>query len=198
MFLTDLDLPEVVTSPDIVQETLSHPPRDEDLAITSPEQKPKDMVNEPEKVEEKADEIDMKGVSLPSGFPSESSDEGRESWVDLGDESKSLPSEQHPPITSALPSNRSDPFAFSTSSGPPKVATKEDFDAAFSSFGKIGKKDTSLSFDKDFNTEFPPIEEYGGDESDSEEETAGFNDNFAEKEKKTADTSGIACRWEEY
>src|SRR5208282_360756 len=53
---------EVVTSADIVQETLSHPPRDEDLTITSPGEKQKDMVNEPEKVEEKADEVSLKGV----------------------------------------------------------------------------------------------------------------------------------------
>ena len=172
-----------ITSADMVQQTLSHRPRDEDLAIPSLEQTPRDAApTYEEKVEEKGED-EGKGVSPPGAFPSEGSEEGRESWVDLGDESKSLPSD-HQPTLSSLPSNRSDPFAFSVSSGPPKVATKEDFDAAFSSFGSLGNKDNE-GFTKDFNTEFPPIEEYGDDDSDSEaSETAGFNDNFATKGKE--------------
>ena len=192
---------DAITSPDIVQETLSQRPRDEDLALASPILQTPDFTqrheptHEPTKPEEQFDEGEIKGVALPGGFPSESSDEGRESWVDLGEESKSLPSEQHPPsaITDDLPPNRSDPFAFSTvSSGPLKVATKEDFDAAFSSFGSFGKKEENGEFTRDFNSEFPPIQEYGGDDSESDEETGGFHDNFAEKGEDTADTSGFA------
>lgn len=166
-----------VMSPKIVQETLSHRPHDEDLVISSPP-----PAAAPEEAPPKLEEEDVK-PPLPGAFPSESSDEGRESWVDLGDESKSLPSE-HPPqttSTSDLPANRSDPFAFSTSapSAPVRQATKEDFDAAFSSFG-LGNKDPEPFGSRDFNSEFPPIEEYGGEDSESDEET-GFNDNFAEK-----------------
>lgn len=195
---------DTITSPDMVQETLSHRPRDEDLAITIPvtslSHEPGDVIQSPEstyesahEAEEKAEDRETKGVALPGGFPSESSDEGRESWVDLGDESKSLPSEPPPPSLTAsdLPPNRSDPFAFSaTPSGPPRVATKEEFDTAFSSFGSFGKKEENGGFTRDFDSEFPPIEEYGGDDSDSDDdEKGGFNDNFAEKGKDTADTS---------
>jgi hypothetical protein len=174
---------DAITFPETVQETLSRPPRDEDLAITSPE--PTDInlaeQHEPdEKLEVKGvHDEELKGVALPGGFPSNESDEGRESWVDLGDESKSFPSEQ--PHESSLPPNRSDPFAFATSSAPPKAATKEDFDAAFSGFGNMGKKEENGVFKKDFNSEFPPIEEFGDDDSDSEEEAPGnfgFNDDF--------------------
>lgn len=182
---------DAVTS-DIVQETLSHPPHDEDLTmrVTRHEQKPFESIPAPEpsaKPEEASPKEDTEGKSaaLPGGFPSESSDEGRESWVDLGDESKSVPSEQIPrDAASVLPLNRSDPFAFgATTSAPPRMATKEDFDAAFSSFGSFGKKEENGVFRKDFDTEFPPIEEFGGNESDSEGEPGGFDfkDNFAEK-----------------
>ena len=174
-----------LTSPDIVQETLSHPPRDEDLTISNPP--PQAGLEQPPKPAEPED--DPKTVSLPG----ESSDEGRESWVDLGDESKSFPSEQLPaPSTEGLASNRSDPFAFSTSapSVPVRQATKEDFDAAFSSFGSLGKKDVEpFGVGRDFESEFPPIEEYVEDESDSDEET-GFNDNFAESSKPTIRANG--------
>jgi len=192
---------EAITTADTVQETLSRPPQDHDLEIPpSPEQTARDLAKPTEQTEQtepavKAEEEENKGVSLPGGFPSESSDEGRESWVDLGDESKSLPSEQLPETTpaSSLPTNRSDPFAFeSSSSGPPKAATKEDFDAAFSGFGSLGKKDENGPFKKDFDSEFPPIEEFAGDESDSDEEPGGFgfNDNFAEKARDTGDANG--------
>lgn len=182
---------EGVTSPDIVQETLSHPPRDEDLTIPSSEHEITEATEatEPETKQQEKEEEENKGASLPGGFPSEGSDEGRESWVDLGDESKSLPSEQS---AAPLPSNRSDPFAFETSSAPPRAATKEDFDAAFSSFGNFGKKEENGAFKKDFDTEFPPIEEFDNPESDSDDEPDGFNDNFAEKGKEIADTNGTS------
>jgi len=174
-----------LTSPDMVQETLSHPPRDEDLIISSPP--PQAAPEHPPKPAELEDY--PKTVSLPG----ESSDEGRESWVDLGDESKSFPSEQLPgPSAEEIASNRSDPFAFSTSapSAPVRQATKEDFDAAFSTFGNFGKKDVeSFGVGRDFDSEFPPIEEYVGDESESEEET-GFNDNFTESSKPTIQSNG--------
>lgn len=174
-----------------VQETLNSPPRDEDLIITSPEPIPKDTtapeIHPTEKMEAKEDE--HKGVGISGGFPSNDSDEGRESWVDLGDESKSLPSEQLP-VDNSLPPNRSDPFAFSTSSVPPRQATKEDFDAAFSSFANFGKKEENGLFKRDFNAEFPPIEEFGGDESDSEDEIGGFKDHFSDVVKETVDANG--------
>ena len=174
-----------LTSPDMVQETLSHPPRDEDLIISSPP--PEAAPEHPPKPAEFEDY--PKTVSIPG----ESSDEGRESWVDLGDESKNFPSEQLPaPSTEGLASNRSDPFAFSTSapSVPVRQATKEDFDAAFSTFGNFGKKDVeSFGVGRDFDSEFPPIEEYVGDESQSDEET-GFNDNFTESSKPAIRSNG--------
>lgn len=161
---------EAITSAEIVQETLSNPPKDEDLAIASPNIEHHEIA-----------ENEVKGVALPGGFPSNESDEGRESWVDLGDESKSFPSETQETI---LPPNRSDPFAFSTSSAPPKVATKEDFDAAFSGFANLGNKEENGVFKKDFNSEFPPIEEFGDDDSESEDERPGdfaFNDEFSKE-----------------
>jgi epidermal growth factor receptor substrate 15 len=200
---------EEITGPDIVQETLSRPPQEKDLEIPpSLEQTAKNMAIEKPaepaepavKEEVKEEEDDSRAVSLPGGFPSESSDEGRESWVDLGDESKSLPSEQLAPeptaTTTTLPLNRSDPFAFeSSSTSAPKAATKEDVDAAFSSFGSLTKKkEENGPFRKDFDSEFPPIEEFGGEESDSDDEPGGFgfNDNFAEKVKDTGDANGVA------
>ena len=195
---------DAVGSPDLVQEVLTHPPRDTELTmqVTSPEQKPLDLKPEisettqkPEEPATNDEEPETKGVALPGGFPSEASDEGRESWVDLGDESKSLPSEQPREVISALPSNRSDPFAFESTSAPPRVATKEDFDAAFSGFATFGKKEENGVFRKNFDTEFPPIEEFGGEESDSEDETGDFDfkDNFAQKSAEPpAETSTAA------
>jgi epidermal growth factor receptor substrate 15 len=194
---------EAITSPQMVQDVLSHPPRDRELSlpVTSLDQTPIEFKpippEEAAKREEPTaiEEEETKGVALPGGFPSEASDEGRESWVDLGDESKSLPSEQPREIAQPLPSNRSDPFAFAATSVPPRAASKEDFDAAFSGFSSFGKKEENGIFKKDFDSEFPPIEEFGGEESDSDDEPGGFHfkDNFAEKSAEPpANTTSVS------
>lgn len=60
---------------------------------------------------------------------------------------------------------------------------KADFDSAFAAFtsskGSAGAQDTTNKSKSAFDTEFPPISEIERDESDSESEPEGFDDDFA-------------------
>ncbi|KAI9699405.1 MAG: hypothetical protein M1836_003016 [Candelina mexicana] len=83
---------------------------------------------------------------------------------------------------------RSDPFSLGKESTKGPSAAKNDFDAAFAGIGNsrqryaggtltdgsLGNGSTGAS---KFHKEFPPIEEFGHDESDSSSER-GFDDNF--------------------
>jgi epidermal growth factor receptor substrate 15 len=78
----------------------------------------------------------------------------------------------------SLAGNESDPFAID------QKKAKEDFESAFASFkqakaGATSSNDTATAFSR-FDTEFPPISELErDDESDSESERGGFDDDFA-------------------
>ena len=83
------------------------------------------------------------------------------------------------PNKSPAAKNESDPFAFD------QEKAKEDFESAFASFKQARAASTSPGADaakafSSFNTEFPPISELERDEeSDSESERGGFDDDFA-------------------
>ena len=84
------------------------------------------------------------------------------------------------------PTGASDPFDMS--SPPPKAqsSAQDDFESAFAGFGNKGKAaDTADAFEAPQPTsrnEFPPIQEIGGDDSDSESEK-GFEDDFTASEQ---------------
>ncbi|KAL5596526.1 uncharacterized protein BROUX77_007210 [Berkeleyomyces rouxiae] len=95
-----------------------------------------------------------------------------------------------PPADAAFASGGSskagdDPFANMRTDDDPDKA-KADFDSAFASFKKAhdsddgaGPAETTKAFaPSKFNSEFPPLEEYDVDESDSDSD-AGFDDDFA-------------------
>ncbi|KAL2261953.1 hypothetical protein VTK26DRAFT_2910 [Humicola hyalothermophila] len=92
--------------------------------------------------------------------------------------------------------DESDPFAFDQ-----EKKAKEDFESAFASFkqaraGTSSSADTAKAFSS-FNTEFPPISELErDDESDSESERGGFDDDFAPAPPpaKTSDKKSVDSR----
>lgn len=102
--------------------------------------------------------------------------------------------------TSENVSASNDPFTMAGDIPRTPLATKDDFDSAFSDFGDKGKapeqKDSSLATNGFESAdapkphgEFPPIQEFGAeDESDSDEDR-GFGDNFtAHSANRTAES----------
>lgn len=94
----------------------------------------------------------------------------------------------------------SDPFAMANDHSHTPIATKDDFDSAFSGFGGKGKAPEQMDRNITANGfasveapkshgEFPPIQEFGAeDESDSDEDR-GFGDNFtAHSANRTAES----------
>mgnify|MGYP002623455151 CR=1 FL=1 len=100
-------------------------------------------------------------------------------------------SEPARPSTAATSATENKPATFSSPSSPDNKDTdpfalaeqerkaKEDFESAFASFKKArAANNPAVSFAQ-FNAEFPPISELERDESDSESERGGFDDDFA-------------------
>ncbi|KAF3921403.1 hypothetical protein ABW21_db0200695 [Orbilia brochopaga] len=80
-------------------------------------------------------------------------------------------------------------FGFASQETRGAQAAKDDFDAAFSSFGQTKVERPSTS-----KEEFPPIRELqNDDESDTASETGGFDDNFTPASPKGKKTGGGAA-----
>ena len=85
---------------------------------------------------------------------------------------------------------RNDPFSMGTEQPRTPVSTKQDFDAAFASFGSNGKAPEEKSADARFDVfdgksappkphgEFPPIQEFGADDESDSDSDRGFDDDF--------------------
>ena len=97
----------------------------------------------------------------------------------------------HPTNTHHEASNiaRNDPFAVASEQTRSPVSAKQDFDAAFASFGTNGKAPEERNTDATFDafdgpsapkpqSEFPPIQEFGADDESDSDSDRGFDDNF--------------------
>ncbi|KAL8947386.1 MAG: hypothetical protein Q9222_006332, partial [Ikaeria aurantiellina] len=115
---------------------------------------------------------------MPGGFPSESTP-------------PFTPSGQQPfpPVESHTPSGLRTEVQPVEIKGPTGSSPKEDFDAAFQGFGEHGKADGSgnkgdptRAFDgvgaPKAQGEFPPIQEFGGDDESDSSSDRGFDDDF--------------------
>lgn len=123
--------------------------------------------------------------NLPGAFPGDE-DKDTPSATPQG-EGAATPGEA--PRASDNPARASDPFG-----GMDQAKAKEEFDNAFAAFSSSDSKAQDKSGQEApkgksaFDTEFPPISELErDDESDSDSERGGFEDDFAPAEQKAAD-----------
>ncbi|KAL8822367.1 MAG: hypothetical protein Q9191_006898 [Dirinaria sp. TL-2023a] len=79
---------------------------------------------------------------------------------------------------------KNDPFSMASEKQRTPPSAKDDFDAAFASFGNTGKAvepgQTGIGNGQLHNpaTEFPPIQEFGADDDSDSDSDRGFDDNF--------------------
>ena len=81
-------------------------------------------------------------------------------------------------------SAKNDPFSITSGKQRTPPSSKDDFDAAFASFGNTGKVPEAVSAGMGNGqlpkpgTEFPPIQEFGADDDSDSDSDRGFDDNF--------------------
>lgn len=90
----------------------------------------------------------------------------------------------------SLNTTRNDPFSMGNEQPRAPVSAKQDFDAAFASFGSNGKAPEERHADARFDAfdgksappkprgEFPPIQEFGPDDESDSDSDRGFDDDF--------------------
>lgn len=121
------------------------------------------------------------GEGVPGAFPGEDTDKYETpSATPVPNDGKADTQDDNASKASDNPARSSDPFGSMD-----QAKAKEEFDNAFAAFSS-GKKDQDKPAQEDskgksaFDSEFPPISELErDDESDSDSERGGFEDNFA-------------------
>ncbi|MCJ1314216.1 hypothetical protein MMC25_007896 [Agyrium rufum] len=151
----------------------------------------------------------MTSESREIGPPSISEPHGGDGFSEFGQPSvnPNIPGSFPGDFTTASQTPRAEPSAvappFSNESSKAPTNAKEDFDAAFAGFGNQSKPTTSAPMTSfggpspaQRPNEFPPIQELGSDDdSESEEEDGGFDDNFTSRSPaskgKAVETNGF-------